>query len=46
MRIGEIVMRPAIFAEENKRTLAELKALRKQAQADMVPRVALRIQDS
>ncbi len=37
-------MRPAIFAKGNKKTLANLKALRKQAQTDKAPRVALRIQ--
>ena len=37
-------MRPAVFAKGNKRTLKKLKALRKQAQTDKAPRVALRIQ--
>ena len=37
-------MRPATFAKGNKRTLSKLKALRKQAQSDKAPRVALRIQ--
>jgi len=37
-------MRPATFAKGNKRTLGNLIALRKQAQADKAPRVALRIQ--
>ena len=37
-------MRPAVFAKGNKRTLNKLKALRKQAQTDKAPRVALRIQ--
>ena len=36
-------MRPATFAKGNKRTLNKLKTLRKQAQADKAPRVALRI---
>jgi len=37
-------MRPTTFAKGNKRTLANLMALRKTAQADKAPRVALRIQ--
>ena len=37
-------MRPATFAKGNKKTLANLKALRKQAQTDKAPKVALRIQ--
>lgn len=37
-------MKPSTFAKGNKRTLAKLKVLRKQAQADRAPRVALRIQ--
>ncbi len=37
-------MRPTIFAKGNKRTLANLTTLRKQAQTDKAPRVALRIQ--
>lgn len=37
-------MWPATFAKGNKRTLGKLKTLRKRAQADKAPRVALRIQ--
>ena len=37
-------MKPSTFAKGNKRALAKLKTLRKQAQADKAPRVALRIQ--
>lgn len=37
-------MLPYVFAKGNKKTLEKLKALRKQAQADKAPRVALRIQ--
>ena len=37
-------MRPATFAKGNKKTLRNLIALRRQAQADKAPRVALRIQ--
>ncbi len=44
MKIEEIAMRPATFAKGNKRTLYTLTGLRKQAQADKAPRVALRIQ--
>jgi transposase len=43
-QIGGITMRPAIFAKGDKRTLNTLKVLRKQAQADKAPRVALRVQ--
>lgn len=44
MKIGDGNMQPALFAKGNKRTLENLKALRKQAQTDKAPRVALRIQ--
>ena len=37
-------MRPATFAKGNMKTLSNLIALRRQAQADKAPRVALRIQ--
>lgn len=37
-------MRPTTFAKGNRRTLNKLMELRKQAQADKAPRVALRIQ--
>jgi transposase len=37
-------MQPSTFAKGNKRTLANLKKLRKEAHADKAPKVALRIQ--
>jgi transposase len=37
-------MLPSLFAKGNRRTVAHLEALRRQAHADKAPRVALRIQ--
>jgi len=37
-------MLPELFAQGNRRTVEKLKGLRKEAQADKAPRVALRIQ--
>ena len=37
-------MLPSLFAKGNRRTVANLEALRRQAHADKAPRVALRIQ--